>query len=202
MQFVFLVIIFCLAFAGTAQAQKTKSVLRDESKYLPLKMTAKESLASAEQLAWDEIQDRIDTMSEGEEANDLNAATEFIAEEFILNELVEKESDRHLKEVKTKVLSRAQIEQYKKQNLASLYSTSDETKTFIENLSIKGNLATVTTNQHYVRTIRGGDGNPHQAITNVRHRETWIYTESGWLQKSIQELERGPTLLDGKPYVE
>lgn len=194
--------VICFAFVNATHAQTSAGILRDAARYLPLEMTPKESLSPAEQMAWDEIQERIDTMSEGEEANDLNAAMEYIADGFTLYELVEKESDRHLKEVKTKVLTREQIEQYKKENLASLYSTSDETKTFIENLSIAGNLATVTTNQHYVRVMRGGDGSPHQAITNVRHREVWIYTERGWLQKSIQEIKRGPTLLDGKPYVE
>lgn len=120
MRFGLFAIVICLVLVVPMTAQT-----RDESKYLPLKITPKEILSPTEQIAWNEIQDRISTMSEGEEANDLNAAMEFIADEFTLYELVEKESDRHLKEVKTKVLTRQQIEQYKKENLASLYSTSD-----------------------------------------------------------------------------
>lgn len=158
------------------------------------------ALTPVERMAWREIQDRINTMSEGEEAKDFNAAMEYMADDLTLYELVEKDSDRHLKEIKSKVLTRQQVAEYKKQNLDSLYSTSPETHTYIESLSLKGNIATVTIYQHYVRVMRGGDGNPHEAITNVRHREEWIYTERGWLQKSIQEIERGATCMDGQPY--
>ncbi|HXO30816.1 MAG TPA: hypothetical protein VN901_00530 [Candidatus Acidoferrales bacterium] len=42
------------------------------------------------------------------------------------------------------------------------------------------------------------DGSPHELITNVKHRETWGYTEAGWLMKRIEEMKQGPTYLDGK----
>jgi hypothetical protein len=160
----------------------------------------KKSLTAAERLAWNEIQSGINTMSNGEEANDLNAAMEYMADDLTLYELIEKDSDRHLKEVKSKVLTRAQVAEYKKKNLASLYSTSPETQTAIQSLSIKGNIASITLFQHYVRVMKGSDGSPHEAITNVRHQEEWIYTEKGWLQKSIREIERGAICLDREPY--
>ena len=152
------------------------------------------SLSPAERMAWREIQERIDRMSHGEEAKDLQAAMHFMADDYTLYTLPDKESPNG------KVVNKQQIAVYKKQNLDSLYSTSPETHTDIESLSMKANIATVVIHQHYVRTIRGGDGSPHEARTSVRHRETWIYTERGWLQKSVQELERGPVFLDGQPY--
>jgi hypothetical protein len=152
------------------------------------------SLTPAERMAWREIQERIDRMSHGEEAKDLNAAMLFMADDYTLYTLPDRDSPQG------KVINRQQIAVYKKQNLDSLYSTSPETHTDIESLTMKGNAATVMTYQYYVRVIRGGDGSPHQAITSVRHKETWIYTERGWLQKSVQELERGPIFLDGQPY--
>jgi ketosteroid isomerase-like protein len=152
------------------------------------------SLSPAERLAWREIQERIDRMSHGEEAKDVSAAMHFMADDYTLYTLPEKDSPNG------KVINRQQIAVYKRQNLDSLYSTSPETHTDIESLSMQGNLATVVIHQHYVRVIRGGDGSPHEARTSVRHRETWIYTERGWLQKSVQELERGPIFLDGQPY--
>jgi hypothetical protein len=152
------------------------------------------SLSPAERMAWREIQERIDRMSHGEEAKDLNAAMHFMAEDYTLYTLPDKESP------KGKVINRQQIAVYKRQNLDSLYSTSPETHTVVEDLSLKGNLAKVVTYQKYVRVIRGGDGSPHEARTSVRHREMWIYTDRGWLQKTVQELERGPIFLDGQPF--
>ena len=152
------------------------------------------SLTPAERMAWREIQERIDRMSHGEEAKDLNAAMHFMADDYMLYTLPDRESSQG------RVINRQQIAVYKKQNLDSLYSTSPETHTDVESLTMKGNVASVITYQYYVRVIRGGDGSPHQAITSVRHKETWIYTERGWLQKSVQELERGPIFLDGQPY--
>lgn len=152
------------------------------------------SLTPAGRMAWREIQERIDRMSHGEEAKDLSAAMHFMADDYTLYTLPDKDSPNG------RVINRQEIAVYKKQNLDSLYSTSPETHTDIEGLSVKGNLADVVVHQHYVRVIRGGDGSPHEARTSVRHRETWIYTERGWLQKSVRELERGPIFLDGQPY--
>ena len=152
------------------------------------------SLSAAERIAWREIQERIDRMSHGEEAKDLNAAMHFMADDYMLHTLPDKQSPNG------KEINKQQVAIYKKQNLDSLYSTSPETHTDIESLSMKGKVATIVIHQHYVRVIRGGDSSPHEVRTSVRHRETWIYGERGWLQKTVQELERGPIFLDGQPY--
>lgn len=165
-----------------------------ESERERLAQAQQASLTPAERLAWREIQERIDRMSHGEEAKDLNAAMHFMADDYTLHIMPDKDSPDG------KVLNRQQIAVYKRQNLDSLYSTSPETHTDIESLSMKGNLATVVIHQHYVRVIRGSDGSPHEARTSVRHRETWIYTERGWLQKIVQQLDKGPIFLDGELY--
>ena len=152
------------------------------------------SLSAPERLAWREIQDRIDRMSHAEEAKDLAAAMHFMADDYVLYTLPDKDSPAG------KTVNREQVAVYKRQNLDSLYSTSPETHTDIESLSTKGNVATVIIHQHYVRTIRGSDGSPHEVRTSVRHRETWVYSERGWLEKSVQELAQGPIFLDGQLY--
>lgn len=182
-----------------AQAPKTAPVATSsrecgESERERLAQAQQASLTPAERMAWREIQERIDRMSHGEEAKDLDAAMHFMADDYTLYTLPDKDSPNG------KIINRQQIAVYKKQNLDSLYSTSPETHTDIETLSMKGNVATVVIHQHYVRVIRGSDGSPHEARTSVRHREAWIYTERGWLQKSVQQLDKGPIFLDGQPY--
>ena len=105
------------------------------------------SLTPAERLAWREIQERIDRMSHGEEAKDLNAAMHFMADDYTLYTLPDKDSPSG------KVINKQQIAVYKKQNLDSLYSSSPETHTDIESLSMKGNIASVVIHQH----LREGD---------------------------------------------
>ena len=183
------------AFAQTQKSPPPTTIHESvESGRERLAQAQQASLTPAERLAWREIQERIDRMSHGEEAKDLNAAMHFMADDYTLNTLPDKDSPNG------KVINKQQIAVYKKQNLDSLYSTSPETHMDIESLSMKGNIATVIIHQHYMRVIRGGDGSLHEVRTSVRHRETWIYTERGWLQKSVQELERGPIFLDGQPY--
>ncbi|MGB9236537.1 MAG: hypothetical protein WCC04_19180 [Terriglobales bacterium] len=61
----------------------------------------------------------------------------------------------------------------------------------------------VVTDQHFVRTVPDRkDDSPHELATNVKHRETWVYTRDGWLTKQIEELAQGPTYLDGQLYEE
>ena len=183
-------------FAQTEKALPPTTEAREcgDSERASLAQEQQASLTPAERMAWREIQERIDRMSHGEEAKDLNAAMHFMTDDYTLYTLPDKDSPHG------KVINKQQIAVYKKQNLDSLYSTSPETHTDIESLSMQGNVATIIIHQHYVRVIRGGDGSPHEARTSVRHRETWIYTDRGWLQKSVQELERGPIFLDGQPY--
>src|SRR5437763_805517 len=115
----------------------------------------------------------------------MKAALHLNADDYTLLRLPDKDAASGIS------INKQQIAVYKRQNLDSLYSTSPETHTDIESLSMKGNVATVVVHQYYVRTIRGGDSTPHEARTSVRHRETWIYSNRGWLQKNVQEMERG-----------
>jgi hypothetical protein len=82
-------------------------------------------------------------------------------------------------------------------------SVSDQTTIRIECLELNGKETVLVTDQHFVRTVPDRkDGGPHELITNVKHRETWVYTEAGWLTKRVEELKQGPTYLDGKLYEE
>ena len=78
---------------------------------------------------------------------------------------------------------------------------SDRTRIKVDCLVLKGKEATVYTNQHYVGYMPDRkDGSPHEVITNITHRETWVFTSAGWKVKYIEELQNGPTFLDGRPY--
>ena len=86
-------------------------------------------------------------------------------------------------------------------NYQGILQISDRTKISIECLTLKGKEAIVYVNQHYVRYVPDRkDESPHEVITNIIHRETWIFTEQGWKLKYVEELERGNTYLDGKLY--
>lgn len=86
-------------------------------------------------------------------------------------------------------------------NYQGILQISDRTKISIECLTLKGKEAIVYVNQHYVRYVPDRkDESPHEVITNIIHRETWIFTEQGWKLKYVEELERGDTYLDGKLY--
>lgn len=57
------------------------------------------------------------------------------------------------------------------------------------------------TTEQYVRAIPNRkDGSRHEVITSVRHRETWAHGKDGWVAKGVQEIEHGPTYLDGEFY--
>lgn len=80
----------------------------------------------------------------------------------------------------------------------SILSVSDETRMSVDSIELKGNEATVHTSQRFVRTIRGNDGQSVEVRTSVTHREVWIKTDKGWLAKHIEELEQGPTFVNGQ----
>jgi acetyl esterase/lipase/TolA-binding protein len=80
---------------------------------------------------------------------------------------------------------------------SSIISVSDETRTTIDSIKLNGNEATIHISQRFVRTVPGNNGKPVEVRTSVTHREVWIKTESGWLVKYIEELEQGPTFIDG-----
>jgi hypothetical protein len=86
-------------------------------------------------------------------------------------------------------------------NYQGILRISEDTNINVECLTIKGKEAIVYTNQHYVRYVPDRkDESPHELITNIIHRETWIFTEQGWKMRYLEELERGDTYLDGKLY--
>jgi hypothetical protein len=136
-----------------------------------------------------EIQSRIDESIEADEAKDLVAKMEHSA------------PDLTLKLVDGTVLDRKQIEEGVKRDADWILSVSDQTNVTIECIELKGKEAVLITDQHFVRTVPDRkDGSPHELITHVKHRETWIYTQKGWLTKRIDELTEGPVYLDGKLY--
>src|ERR1051326_8098552 len=80
-----------------AQAQRTSPPTttadkRGESERERLAQAQQASLTPGERLAWSEIQERIDRMSHGEEAKDLNAAMHFMADDYTLYTLPDKGS--------------------------------------------------------------------------------------------------------------
>jgi acetyl esterase/lipase/TolA-binding protein len=87
-------------------------------------------------------------------------------------------------------------ESFKRQN-SSIISVSDETLTVVDTIKLNGNEATVHTSQRFVRTVPGGDGRPVEVRTSVTHLEVWVKTDRGWVTRYIEELEQGPTLVNG-----
>ncbi len=114
------------------------------------------------------------------------------------------ESDNFtVKELDGKIYSKKDAEAVtaRANNFQGILKVSEDTKVTIECLTFKGKDAIVYTNQHFVRYVPDRkDGSPHEIITNIIHRETWIFTEQGWRLDYVEELERGNTYLDGKIY--
>jgi hypothetical protein len=109
-------------------------------------------------------------------------------------------ADLKIRELDGKVSSAAQIGA-SVNSYQGILRISDDTKISVECLTLKGKEAIVYTNQHFVRYVPDRkDGSPHEIITNIIHRETWIFTEQGWKVRYIEELERGNTYLNGKLY--
>ena len=108
--------------------------------------------------------------------------------------------DFTLKLLDGEILDRRQLEQNRERDQNEIISISDQTRIVIDDLTLNGHEATVYTSQHFVRTVRGRDDRPHEVITNVKHREVWVITSCGWMQRSIEELEQGPTFVDGELY--
>lgn len=125
-----------------------------------------------------------------------------IAKDAAARSFIEAE-DLTIKELDGKVYTREAALQIgaAANNYQGFLRISDATRIEIECLTLKGKEAIVYTNQHFVRYVPDRkDESPHEVITNILHRETWIFTESGWKVRYIEELERGDTFLDGKLY--
>jgi len=146
-------------------------------------------LTDQERFVRNDIQSRIDETLEAGEARDIAAKMHYLA------------PDLTLKLVDGTVLDRKQIDEGMKRDTDWTLSVSDQTTVEIACLVLNGREAVLITNQHFVRTVPDRkNGSPHELITNVEHRETWVYTTAGWLTKRIEELQQGPTYLDGKLY--
>jgi ketosteroid isomerase-like protein len=140
-------------------------------------------------IAQRDIQEAINQWLEFSEARDLDAVARAMTPDFALQLL------------DGTVLNRQQVLDGMRQEWASVLRVSDETSITVERLELLGPQATVYTRQHYVRYMPSRkDGSPHEVITNVRHRETWVFTEKGWISKRVEEIEQGETLVDGEPY--
>jgi acetyl esterase/lipase len=95
------------------------------------------------------------------------------------------------------VMTLKDLEEYFQRQDGSIISVAPETGTVVDTIELKGNEATVHTSQRFVRTVRGGDGKPAEVRSSVTHKEVWVKTERGWLSKYIEELEQGPTYVNG-----
>ena len=78
------------AFAQAERTPPPTTIAQSERERLAQAQQA--SLTPAERMAWKEIQERIDRMSHGEEAKDLNAAMHFMADDYTLYTLPDKGS--------------------------------------------------------------------------------------------------------------
>lgn len=144
-----------------------------------------------EAIARRDIQRRIDQSVEADIAKDAAARSAIETEDFTIKEL-----DGKIYTGKDTANIGASANQYQ-----GILQISNATKINIECLTLKGKEAIVYTNQHFVRYVPDRkDESPHEVITNIIHRETWIFTEQGWKIKYLEELERGNTYLDGKLY--
>ena len=148
-------------------------------------------LTDQEHFVREEIQSRINESIEAAEAKDLAAQMHYAAPDLTVT-LVD-----------GTVLDRKQLEEGMKRDSDWTLSVSDQTTIKIECIELKGKQAVLVTDQHFVRTVPDRkDGSPHELITNVKHRETWVYTKAGWLTERVVELKQGDTYLDGKLYEE
>lgn len=98
-----------------------------------------------------------------------------------------------------RVVRRADVERGIAEFQKATIEFNPATRTTIEKITVSGDVATVLTNQHLVRTVRGPAGKPVERISNIRHRETWLRTPGGWKTKRVEEIEQGPVTVAGVP---
>ena len=143
-----------------------------------------------EKIAVRDIQRLINQGLEADEAKDAAASNHNPAADFTL------------KDLDGKIWTLAEMQGNKgaaSTNYEGIIKVSDKSWIKIEALTLKGSEAIVYTNQHFVRYLPDRkDGSPHEVITNIIHREIWVFGEQGWQLKHIEELERGKTYLDGE----
>ena len=154
-------------------------------------LTADEYRVNQEAIAKRDIQRLLNESVESGFAKDAAAMAHIESDNFTVKEL---DGKIYSKKNAEAVTARAN-------NFQGILKVSEDTKVTIECLTLKGKDAIVYTNQHFVRYVPDRkDGSPHEIITNIIHRETWIFTEQGWRLDYVEELERGNTYLDGKIY--
>lgn len=147
--------------------------------------------SAQEKIAWEEIQRLIDQSIEADIAKDATARAMIETDDFTIRDL----DGRVYTGDEAKGIG-ASAGDYE-----GILRISEETRIDVECLRLDGLEATVITNQHYVRYLPDrDDGSPHQVITNILHREIWTFTEKGWRVRYVEEIERGPTYLNGEPY--
>jgi acetyl esterase/lipase/ketosteroid isomerase-like protein len=134
-----------------------------------------------------EIQVAIDSSIEADRRHDPAARLELLTSDF---EVVTLDG---------RVLRREEVERGIAEFQKSTLAFAPATRTTIEQISVSGDVATVFTNQHLVRTVRGPAGKPVERISNIRHRETWVRTPDGWKTKRVEETEQGAVTVDGTP---
>ena len=134
-----------------------------------------------------EIQAAIDATIEADRRHDVAARMALLAPDY---EVVTLDG---------RILRRADVERGIADFQQSTIAFGPATRTTIEKISVSGDVATVLTNQHLVRTVRGPAGSPVERISNIRHRETWVRTPAGWKVKRVEETEQGPVTVAGAP---
>ncbi|HYG81008.1 MAG TPA: hypothetical protein VD861_11505, partial [Pyrinomonadaceae bacterium] len=105
--------------------------------------------------------------------------------------------DWRAKTIDGDVMTLKDLEEHFRRQDRNILSVAPETGTVVDTIELKGDEATVHTSQKFVRTVRGADGKPVEVRSSVTHNEVWVKTERGWLIKYIEELEQGPTLVNG-----
>jgi acetyl esterase/lipase/TolA-binding protein len=144
-----------------------------------------QAMSQAEEEAKRAIQARIDASIEASKHHDLATRLEVLAPDWT-GKLKDGDS-----------VTRKDLEESFRQQHRNITSVSDETRIVVESIELNGNEAIVHTSQRFVRTVPGNDGKPAEVRSSVTHREIWIKTDKGWLNKYIEELEQGPTFVNG-----
>lgn len=143
-----------------------------------------------EKIAVRDIQRLINQGLEADQAKDVDAGNHNLSKDFTI------------KDLDGKLWTLAEMQGKKgaaSTNYEGIIKVSNRSWIKIESLTLQGTEAVVYTNQHFVRYMPDRkDGSPHEVITNIIHREIWIFDEQGWKLKRIEELERGKTYLDGE----
>lgn len=171
----------CIASAAVAKycAEENKGITKDEYRI------------NQEKIARRDIQRAINTALNADFAKDAVARASIETADFTIKEL---DGKVYTKESTMQIGASAN-------NYQGILKISERTKINVECVTFKGKEAIVYTNQHFVRYVPDRkDESPHEVITNILHREVWVFTEKGWKMRYLEELERGNTYLDGKLY--